>query len=177
VIDAASRRRLLELARAAVTAEVQRLPPPVPPADGVFSRPAGAFVTIRRGGQLRGCIGHMETDEALGVVVARMAVAASSADPRFRAVGADELDGLSVEISVLGPLEPISGPDGVEAGRHGLLVEEGRRRGVLLPQVAVEHGWDAETFLSETCAKAGLPEDAWRRGARLWRFEAEVFGD
>ena len=103
-------------------------------------------------------------------------------DPRFvdyfRSVTPEsELAELSIEVSLLGPLEPVSSSAEVEIGRHGLVIERGRRRGLLLPQVACEWGWDAETFLAQTCRKAGLPLDAWRSGARIWRFEAEVFGD
>ncbi len=177
VIDGASRRRLLALARAAIAAHVGGRPMPEAPGDGPLGRAAGAFVTVRTRGELRGCIGHLEAKEALGPVVVRLAVAASSEDPRFDAVRPDELGDLQLEISVLGAFEPIAGPADVCVGRDGLLVERGRRRGLLLPQVASEHHWDAETFLAQTCAKAGLPADAWRAGAKLWRFEAEVFGE
>ena len=88
-----------------------------------------------------------------------------------------ELAGLEIEVSLLGPLEPIASPDDIEVGRHGLLVERDWQRGLLLPQVATEWRWDRETFLAQTCHKAGLPRDAWKQGARVWRFEAEVFGD
>jgi uncharacterized protein len=177
MIDVASRHRLLELAHAAITAQVRGQPPSPPPLEGPLGEAGAAFVTIHCGGALRGCIGHLDADEALAQVVARMAVAACSADPRFRRVQERELAGLAVEISVIGAFESIAGPLDIRVGRDGLLVEQGRRRGLLLPQVAVEHGWDAETFLSQTCVKAGLATNAWRTGAALWRFEAEVFGD
>jgi AmmeMemoRadiSam system protein A len=102
-------------------------------------------------------------------------VAACSADPRFPAVTAGELPDLDLELSLLGRLEPVSSADEIEVGRHGLVVEVGQRRGLLLPQVATEWGWDRETFLAHTCEKAGLPKEAWKRDAKLWRFEAEVF--
>ena len=92
-------------------------------------------------------------------------------------MSASELPELDIEISLLGPLEPIAGPDDYEIGRHGLVVEMGDRRGLLLPQVATEWGWDRETFLAQTCHKAGLRRNAWRHGAKMWRFEAEVFGE
>ena len=98
-------------------------------------------------------------------------------DPRFRPIAADELPGIDVELSLLGPLEPITGPGDIEIGRHGLLVSGDGRRGLLLPQVATEWKWDAFTFLTQTCRKAGLPADAWKHGAAAWRFEAEVFGE
>jgi AmmeMemoRadiSam system protein A len=138
---------------------------------------AGAFVTIHKRGDLRGCIGHVEPTETLGVIVPRCAVAAATTDPRFQAVTLDELDEIDLEISVLGPLIPIAGPPDVLVGRDGLVVEKGWHRGLLLPQVAPEWGWDAETFLAQTCQKAGLPRDGWQHGAKIWRFEAEVFGE
>jgi AmmeMemoRadiSam system protein A len=170
---------LLEIAREAIAAHVN-------PHSAVHSairdlqsatpqRRAGAFVTIHHRGDLRGCIGHIEASEPLGRVVARCAIAACSADPRFKPITPAELDEIGVEISVLGPLESIAGPQDIEVGRHGLVVEDGWHRGLLLPQVATERQWDAGTFLSETCRKAGLSRDAWRHGATLWRFEADVF--
>lgn len=177
MIDPTTRRQLLELARAAIAAHVHGGPPSEPPLDGALGRRAGAFVTLRCGGELRGCIGHLEPADPLAQVVTRVAVAACSADPRFVAVTPGELARLTLEISVLGRFEAIVGPIDVCIGRDGLVVEHGWRRGLLLPQVAVEHGWDAEMFLSQTCVKAGLSTVAWRNGARLWRFEAEVFGD
>lgn len=138
---------------------------------------AAVFVTLHRGGELRGCIGHLGYDQPLTSVVPRCAVAAATEDPRFPAVRPDEVDGLAIEISVLGPLEPIDGPDEIEIGTHGLVVEEGWHRGLLLPQVATEWQWDALAFLSHTCRKAGLHPDAWRHGAQLWRFQAEVFSE
>jgi len=109
--------------------------------------------------------------------VTRCAVAACSADPRFPPVTPAELEQIEIEISLLGPLEPITGPQEIEIGAHGLVVEMGWQRGLLLPQVATEWKWDAEAFLAHTCHKAGLPRDAWRHGAKVWRFEAEVFGE
>lgn len=143
----------------------------------MLSRLDGAFVSIHKQGDLRGCIGHIEANEPLGGVVARCAVAACSSDPRFPAVSASELPHLDIELSVLGPLERITGPDDFEIGRHGLVVEMGWHRGLLLPQVATEWNWDRETFLAQTCHKAGLARDAWKQGATVWRFEAEVFGE
>jgi uncharacterized protein len=141
------------------------------------NRRGGVFVTIYRAEELRGCVGHIEADRALPVNVARCAVAACSEDPRFPAITAAELPEIQVEISLLGPLEPAAGPADVEVGRHGLLIEMGRQHGLLLPQVATERNWDAATFLSHTCRKAGLAPDRWRYGAKVWRFEADVFGD
>lgn len=171
------RQVLLSLARGALTAKVKGQTMPAPGASDVLSRMAGAFVSLHKRGQLRGCIGHIEADEPLVRVVTRCAVAAGSTDPRFTPVAPDELPHISIELSILGPLESIASAGEIELGRHGVVVEQGWNRGLLLPQVATEWKWDRETFLAETCRKAGLPPDAWTNGARLWRFEAEVFGE
>jgi AmmeMemoRadiSam system protein A len=168
--------RLLIIARDAIVAHVHGVTAPDVDCDPTGPRGA-AFVTLHAGGRLRGCIGHLDTDDLLPRVVARCAVAACSSDPRFPAVDRSEIDALSIELSILGPLEPIHGAADVEIGRHGLVVEKDWRRGLLLPQVATEWEWNREQFLEHTCRKAGLPPDAWKRGAMLWRFEAEVFGE
>ena len=130
-------------------------------------------------GELRGCLGTLQCTGGLADDVARCAADAASADPRFAPVSPAELEGLSIDISVLGPLEPIDPrtPDSIVIGRHGLVVEQGRRRGLLLPQVAPEWGWTTDQFLAQTCLKAGLSRDAWQRGASVFRFEADVFGE
>ncbi len=175
-LSAADRRSLLALARQSVAAHASGSAPPAVPATPAVR--AGAFVTLHRDRQLRGCIGSLQTDRPVAEIVRQSAVAAAE-DPRFSPVTPDEVGALDVEVSVLGPLEALDpvDPAGVEIGRHGLVVEEGLRRGLLLPQVATEWGWDAETFLSQACVKAGLPTDAWRRGAGVFRFEAVVFGE
>jgi AmmeMemoRadiSam system protein A len=172
----ADRRRLIQIARDAIVAHIMDRARAEPALEGVLARRSAAFVSIHKRGELRGCIGHVKADEPLGVVIPRCAIAAASEDPRFPAVTAAELPDLEIELSLLGPFEPISGPGDIEVGRHGLVVEQGWRRGLLLPQVASEWHWSAEEFLSHTCHKAGLPFDAWKRGARMWRFEADVFG-
>jgi AmmeMemoRadiSam system protein A len=171
------RRLLLTLAREALAAHVGVAPAHVPGPSSVLDQPGGAFVTLHNHGELRGCIGHIEASEPLGTVVPRCAVAAGTTDPRFPPITPTELEQLEIEISLLGPLEPITGPEDIEIGRHGLVVEKGWQRGLLLPQVATEWNWDAEAFLSQTCHKAGLPKDAWKHGAKIWRFDAEVFGE
>ena len=173
------RHRLLRIARDAIVAHVGgRSSPENVVCDGEPSgRRGGAFVTLLRGGELRGCVGHIEMDEPLVDVVRRCAVAACSTDLRFPPVVASELTQIALELSLLGPLEPIGGPDEVEISRHGLVVEKGRHRGLLLPQVASEWNWNARQFLEHTCRKAGLAPDAWKHDAKLWRFEAEVFGE
>jgi AmmeMemoRadiSam system protein A len=169
---------LLRIARDAVSAHVGGASPGAIEPVALAGRRGGAFVTLHnRGGELRGCIGHIEPDQFLPGVVARCAVAACSADPRFPAVAQTELADLVIELSLLGPLEPITGAGDIEIGRHGLVIEKEWRRGLLLPQVATEWKWDCQQFLAQTCRKAGLPQDAWKHGASLWRFEAEVFGE
>jgi len=175
------KRALVEIARAAVTEAAsgggsERL---VAAEAGDFPEASGAFVTLKRNGRLRGCIGTLECRRSLAEEVARVARSAAREDPRFEPLRSSELEGLDVEVSVLGPLEAIDphDPNAFEIGRHGLVVEQGTRRGLLLPQVATEWNWDREQFLSQTCLKAGLPPDAWRHGARVHRFEAVVFGD
>jgi AmmeMemoRadiSam system protein A len=173
----ADRTLLLKIAREALAAYVGAAPAHVPGETAILSRPGGAFVTLHKSGDLRGCIGQIEPTEALGKVVRRCAVAAGSSDPRFPPITSSELDAIQIEISLLGPLESIAGPQDIVIGRDGLVVERGWQRGLLLPQVAVEWGWDAEAFVAHTCRKAGLPADAWKQHAKLWRFEAEVFAE
>ena len=179
MLSLAGRRSLLRLARASVAASVSGQAPPDLTDEDLPDLHAGAFVTLHRSGQLRGCIGHIEADRPVADVVAQMAVSAATEDPRFAPVLAVELPAIDVEISVLGPLERIDprDPRQIEIGRHGLVIEQGRHRGLLLPQVATEWGWDRETFLCHLCAKAGLPRDAWQTGAAVYRFEADVFGE
>jgi len=173
----ADRQLLLSVARRALAGQVTGAAPPEPESTDILRRPAGVFVTLHHRGELRGCIGHVEASEPLGCVVARCAVAAGTSDLRFTAVTPAELADLEIELSILGPLESISTLEHIEIGRHGLLVELGSRRGLLLPQVATEWQWDRETFVAQTCRKAGLPPDAWKTGAQVWRFDAEVFGE
>lgn len=173
----AERCDLLALARLAVTASVRRESRPALPQGPGLHRPAGAFVTLTEHHELRGCIGYPDADQPLAAVVARCAASAATDDPRFPPVTPDELADLLVEISVLGPLEVVTDPSSIVVGRDGLIIELGHRRGLLLPQVAIEWGWDRDAFLTHTCLKAGVPADAWRTGARLFKFEAEVFAE
>ena len=177
MIDAEDQRRLLSLARRAIEARVRREPPPAPDRGGALELPRSAFVTIHCHGDLRGCLGRLDPDEPLATTVAQLAASVSDSDPRFEPLRPGELDAVDVEISVLTPEREVASIADVEVGRHGLIVDQGGRRGLLLPQVATEYGWDAETFVSQTCVKAGLPADAWRRGARILVFEAQVFGE
>lgn len=177
MIGLEDRQRLLALARRAIEARVRREPPPAPGRGGALEWPRGAFVTIHCRGDLRGCLGRLDPDEPLAATVAQLAASVSDSDPRFEPVRPSELDDLDVEISVLTPEREVTSLADIEIGRHGLIVEQGGRRGLLLPQVATEYGWDAEAFVSHTCLKAGLSADAWRRGARILVFEAQVFGE
>ncbi|HJR58500.1 MAG TPA: AmmeMemoRadiSam system protein A [Vicinamibacterales bacterium] len=140
---------------------------------------SGVFVTIKRGGELRGCLGVLQLSGTLAEEVARCARDSATRDPRFPPMQAEELGEASLEISILGPLETIDplAEAAIVIGRHGLVVAHGRCRGLLLPQVAVEWRWTREQFLGQTCRKAGLPEDAWRNGAEVFRFDAWVFGE
>lgn len=172
------RRTLLEVARKAVQLAIeQRRRLEVAPLPGRLGEPAGAFVTLRRVGRLRGCIGQLEPVEPLVRVVAHCAMAAAVEDPRFAPVSLIELSSLAIEVSVLSRLETIA-HDQVEVGRHGLVISQGLRRGVLLPQVAAEFDWTRERFLEETCLKGGLDADAWRiPGTHIQAFTAEVFSE
>jgi AmmeMemoRadiSam system protein A len=171
------RRALVAIARDAIGGRLAGLAYEVPPVAGALAEPAAAFVTLRRAGRLRGCIGRLDAVEPLARVVAEAAVSAAFHDPRFPPLAPDELDDLAIEISVLGPLEPVRDVAEIEIGRHGIVVADGLRRGLLLPQVAIEWDWDRETFLRHACLKAGLAPTAWRDGIAIYRFEAVVFGE
>ncbi|MHC1726048.1 MAG: AmmeMemoRadiSam system protein B [Syntrophobacteraceae bacterium] len=141
-----------------------------------LQEPRAAFVCIHKGTDLRGCIGMIEAHSPLWETVKKMAVEAAFGDPRFCSLAAEELEEIDVEISVLSPLQRISGPGEIEIGRHGILIRKGLNSGLLLPQVASEHGWNQEQFLQWTCRKAGLAENAWRKkDAELYIFSADVF--
>lgn len=178
MLSDARRAALLTIARAAVDAEARGDTTDLPPGTGEPDA-SGVFVTIKRHGELRGCLGVLQMRESLEREVARCARDSASQDPRFPPLRADELPWTSVEVSVLGPLQAIDPTDeqAIEIGRHGLVVEQGHHRGLLLPQVAPEWGWNREEFLRHTCRKAGLADDAWRTGARVFRFDAEVFAE
>ena len=176
-LDESQRKGLLGIARRALEGYVEAGKIPTEEgARGRLAAPGAAFVTLTKNRRLRGCIGYTEAVAPLFKVVQECAVAAATEDPRFPPVSPKELPFLCIEISVLTPLFPIL-PDEVEVGRHGLMVAQGRMRGLLLPQVPVEWGWDRETFLDQACVKAGLPPSAWRHGATLRAFTAEVFGE
>ena len=174
--SAAERQLLLRLAHDSIQSALDDRELDLNPPSPHLAEHRGAFTTLHLRGRLRGCIGYVFPTDSLYKTVADTARAAAFDDPRFEPVTRDEAPELKMEISVLSPPQPIR-PDEVMIGKHGLIVSMGNRRGLLLPQVAVEWEWDRETFLAQTCLKAGLPSDAWQRGAELQGFTAEVFGE
>jgi AmmeMemoRadiSam system protein A len=177
-LSEADRRAALQLARTAVVEAVShRNLPDVFPGEGVFAERHGVFVTLHVRHRLQGCIGVIEAKEPLGEAIIRCAASAALEDPRFAPMKPEQLAELSIEISLLSAMEPIA-PESIEIGRHGLLVQHHAQRGLLLPQVAIEHRLTREQFLEETCRKAGLPRQAWRDPeARLFAFTCEVFSE
>lgn len=138
----------------------------------------GAFVTLHKRGALRGCIGTFEGEGSLIETIRNMALASGWKDPRFPQLDKKELDDIDIEISVLTPRRRIKDPEDIEVGKHGIYITRGFNRGVLLPQVATEQGWDRDTFLEHTCIKAGLERDAWKDPDTVIEvFSAEVFGE
>ncbi|HEY3397683.1 MAG TPA: AmmeMemoRadiSam system protein A [Armatimonadota bacterium] len=170
---------LLQVARQSLEAAVNDAPPPVFPTDDpALLEERGAFVTLKRQGQLRGCLGYVEGIKPLIEAIADNAAASALRDPRFGPVRPAELPEIHIEVSALTPLVHVENPDAVEVGKHGLMVCLGANRGLLLPQVPVEECWDREQFLSYTCHKAGLSPQDWQDpAAQLYSFEAEVFGE
>ena len=177
-LSEAERRSALQLARIAVVETVShRKLPDATPRDGIFAERHGVFVTLHVRGRLQGCIGVVEADEPLGDAIVRCAASAALEDTRFVPMKAEQLGDLAIEISLLSPLAPIS-PDAIEIGRHGLLIVLHAQRGILLPQVAIEHRLTRELFLEETCRKAGLRREAWRDPeACIFGFTCEVFSE
>ncbi len=178
-LSAAEQAELLALARHTLARylETQTLPAPDPPDNPTLQRRLGAFVTLKQTGELRGCIGHMYGDTPLYQTVAQVTVDTATKDPRFPPLPADKLDEVEIEISVLSPFKrvrDVHDPAEIEVGRHGLYLLYGRQRGVLLPQVPLEQGWDRAEYLEQICAKAGRPSDCWEQ-ATLYTFTAQVF--
>lgn len=172
------RLRLLDIAREAILSKVARgTVPDFVVDDPELAQPSGTFVSLHIDGKLRGCIGTLYPEQPLHEAVAAMAGEAATSDPRFHPLTARELRDTDIEVSVLTPFVRVH-PEDVEPGRHGLYIARGRRRGVLLPQVATQYGWDREEFLAQTCHKAGLPSDAWRDpDTVIMAFEAQVFSN
>ena len=174
--SAEERRLLLDLAHRSIEALLrgERVKAMAP--NEHLAEKRGAFTTLHLGGRLRGCIGYVAPMLPLVQTVVETAAAAAFEDPRFDPVNEAEATHLNIEISVLTVPKAIS-PEEVVVGRDGLIIGQYGRRGLLLPQVSLEYGWDRETFLAQTCVKAGLPPDAWQHGATVEAFTAEVFGE
>lgn len=167
---------LLRLAHEAIAATLEGREISLTPPSAHLAQSRGVFTTLYLRGELRGCVGYVFPVDPLYRTVAESARGAAFDDSRFQPVGAAEASELDVSLSILSPPDLIQ-PEEIEVGRHGLLVSLGAHRGLLLPQVPLEHGWDRIAFLEQTCKKAGLPLNAWQTGARLEAFTAEVFAD
>jgi AmmeMemoRadiSam system protein A len=170
------RELLLRLAHDSIASLLERRDISFDSSSAHLSEPRGVFTSLYKSDELRGCVGYVLPAFPLYRAVAETARAAAFDDNRFPPVLTEELPHLQVELSILTPPSPIQ-PEEIEIGRHGLLATWHGRRGLLLPQVPVEHEWDRVTFLEQTCRKAGLPLDAWKKGATLHGFTAEIFGE
>ncbi len=172
--------KLLKLARRTIADKLGISGAPEIPSfnDDIFNEKCGAFVTIHIKGRLRGCIGYIEGVKSIPETVKDMAAASAFSDPRFSSLTADEYKKIDIEISVLSPVEKVSNIDEIVVGRDGLIITRGYSRGLLLPQVPVEQGWDRNTFLSQTCYKAGISGDSWRKqDVMIEKFSAQVFSE
>jgi uncharacterized protein len=169
---------LLKIAREAIVSCVLKeneQDPAVP--DGRLTKPRACFVCIKVHGILRGCIGTFESDRPLHRLVREMAASSACSDPRFYPMKREDLDDFQLEISVLTPMRKVESVEEIEVGTHGIYLEKNSFRGVLLPQVATENGWDRETFLAQTCVKAGLRKEDWKEGAEIYVFTSQVFSE
>ncbi len=173
-----AKRELLKLARSSIETYYisgARIEPK--PFESALNEERGVFVTLHKKGALRGCLGNFTPDLPLYKMVPQMAISSATQDPRFPPVMQSELKDIDIEISVLSPLRKIKDVSKIEVGKHGIYIIKGYFRGTLLPQVATEYGWDRETFLENSCLKAGLPKDAWKEGADIYIYSAQVFGE
>ena len=179
MLNESDRDALLRLARKTLEAHFADESAPVCPASHKsLTEQKGAFVSLHRGAELRGCIGQLYPDRELSKVVQHCVLSAAMEDMRFVPVAQDEVGDLSIEISVLSPFRRVQNIDEIEVGRHGLYVVQGGFRGLLLPQVATQYRWDRKRFLEQTCLKAGLSKSAWQDPQTVtYTFEAEVFSD
>lgn len=175
-LSSADQELLFRVARESIQAHLKGEQPGLPETTSpVLAKPSGVFVTLHRQGRLRGCIGYLEACKPLLAAVQEMAIAAAFRDPRFPPLREEELADLDIEISILSPMKQIKDIEEIEVGRHGIYLERGSCRGLLLPQVATECGWDRLTFLKQTCVKACLPPDAWEDPAtRIFIFSAKI---
>jgi len=169
---------LLHIARTRIRSLLENTPDPPIHVSNSLAIPCGAFVTLRLDGELRGCVGYVEPRLPLDRTVAEVSAKSAFDDPRFPPLTIEEFRRTEIEISVLTPLRRVENPQSIEVGVHGVVIECGIRRGLLLPQVAEEFGWDRDQLLSHTCLKAGLPPDAWKSpGVGIYCFSAEKFSE
>lgn len=177
-MNESDRQTALRLARNAIREFLETRNELEPPDEPVFNELRGVFVTLKMHDELRGCIGYAEPQVEMGRTIVRCAIHSATEDPRFLPLKLSELDLVRIEISVLTPLQKINDPTEIEVGTHGIVIASGMRRGLLLPQVAIEYEWDRETFLRYSCQKAGLHDDAWKSPfTSIYIFSAEVFGE
>lgn len=179
MLEDSEKAALLKLARTTLEAHFSdESAPACPDSPKALTERKGAFVSLHRGEELRGCIGQLSPDRELANVVQHCTLSAALEDMRFLPVSQGELQDLSIEISVLSPFHRVQNIEEIEVGKHGLYIEQGQFRGLLLPQVATQYRWDREKFLEQTCLKAGLPKSAWQDPQTIIHtFEAEVFSD
>jgi AmmeMemoRadiSam system protein A len=169
---------LLQLARKAIVSYLEKeKPPKIIPDDKMLQEKRGAFVTLKVNDQLRGCIGYPLPIKPLYETIIDAAISAATQDFRFQSIKLDELPKTGIEISVLSLPKPIKDTSEIEVGKHGIIISKGLNKGLLLPQVPTEYGWDRETYLNHGCLKAGLEQDAWRKGVHIEVFSAQVFSD
>jgi AmmeMemoRadiSam system protein A len=177
-MNEADRQTALQVARNAIREFLETGNELQAPQDPIFNEFCGVFISLKIQGDLRGCIGYSEPQAPLGRTIVLCAIHSATEDPRFLPLTLRELELVRIEISLLTPLQKINDPAEVEVGTHGVIIAQGNRRGLLLPQVAIEHHWDRETFLGYSCQKAGLPDDAWKfPETSIYVFSAEVFGE
>lgn len=179
LLSDADKKELLRIARASIAAALNDRPGQRTEQSGAsLKERCGAFVTLHLRGELRGCIGYIEARFPLYETIEEAAVKAAFEDPRFLPLSAEEFEDVEIEISVLSPLQKVSNVEEIEVGKHGLVIDGGYTRGLLLPQVATEYGWGREQFLTQTCRKAGLPADAWKKkGVTIYSFTSDVFSE
>ena len=176
LLTKSEQKELLRMARDTITSYITTgTTPSVGESSPGMQGQNGCFVTIKQQGRLRGCIGNFISDKPLVRLVQEMAISAATQDPRFYRMKPEDLVDFDLEISVLSPLKKITSTDDIQVGKHGIYIIKNTYRGVLLPQVASEYGWDRETFLKHTCLKAGLPENAWKKQCDIYIFTALVF--
>ncbi len=169
---------LLQLARKAILFYLEKgKPPKIKPEDETLKEKRGAFVTLKKDDQLRGCIGYPLPLKPLYETIIDAAISAATQDFRFQSIEIEELPKTKIEISVLSIPKPAKDTSEIEVGKHGIIISKGLNKGLLLPQVPTEYGWDRETYLNHGCLKAGLEQDDWRKGAHIEIFDAQVFSD